>query len=56
MEDGKKVRPVKNITVADNFFRILKKVDAIGDTVEFDAVSDFGAPELLVKDVSVSGR
>ena len=56
VEGGKKVRPVKNITVADNFFRILKKVDAIGDTVEFDAVSDFGAPELLVKDVSVSGR
>jgi len=56
VEGGKKVRPVKNITVADNFFRILKKVDAIGDTVEFGAVSDFGAPELLVKDVSVSGR
>lgn len=56
VEDGKKTRPVKNITIADNFFQMLKKVDAISDKVEFGAVSDFGAPEILFTQVSVSGK
>lgn len=56
VEGGKKVRPVKNFTIADNFFTLLKKVDAIADTVEFGTGSDFGAAEVLVKDISVSGK
>lgn len=56
VENGKKSRPVKNFTIADNFFHILKKVDAISDTVEFGTVSDFGAPEILFTDISVSGK
>lgn len=56
VEGGKKTRPVKNITIADNFFQMLKKVDAISDKVEFGAVSDFGAPEILFTQVSVSGK
>lgn len=56
VEGGKKARPAKNITIADNFFQMLKKVDAISDKVEFGAVSDFGAPEILFTQVSVSGK
>lgn len=56
VEDGKKVRPVKNFTVADNFFQLLKKICAISDEVEFGTGSDFGAPEVLVTDISVSGK
>lgn len=56
VENGKKTRPVKNITIADNFFNILKKVDAISDTVVFGTGSDFGAPEMLFSDISVSGK
>lgn len=56
VEGGKKTRPVKNFTIADNFFQILKKIDAISDTVEFGTGSDFGAPEILVTDISVSGK
>ena len=56
VEGGKKTRPVKNFTIADNFFSILKKIDAIADTVEFGTGSDYGAPEVLVTDISVSGR
>lgn len=56
VENGKKTRPVKNFTIADNFFNILKKVDAISDTVEFGTASDFGAPEILFTDISVSGK
>lgn len=56
VEGGKKVRPVKNFTIADNFFTLLQKIDAISDTVEFGTGSSYGAPEVLVKDISVSGK
>lgn len=56
VEGGKKTRPVKNFTIADNFFTLLKKIDAISDTAEFGTGSDYGAPEVLVKDISVSGK
>lgn len=56
VENGKKGRPLKNFTVADNFFRLLKKVDAVSDAVEFGTVSSIGAPKLLVKDISISGK
>jgi len=53
---GKKVRAARNFTIADNFFTLLKKIDAISDTVEFGTGSDYGAPEVLVRDISVSGK
>lgn len=56
VEGGRKTRPVKNFTIADNFFQLLQKVDAISDAVEFGTGSDFGAPEVLVTDISVSGK
>ena len=56
VEDGKKTRPVKNFTIADNFFQLLRKVDALGDKVKFSLTSSVGAPEVLFTDVSVSGK
>ena len=56
VEDGKKTRPVKNFTIADNFFQMLRKVDALGDKVKFSLTSSVGAPEVLFTDVSVSGK
>lgn len=56
VENGKKTRPVKNFTIADNFFTLLRKVEAIADTVEFGVGSSFGAPEVLVTQISASGK
>ena len=56
VKDGVKVSPVKNFTVADNFYQLLKKVDAISSEVKFGVGSDFGSPEILFTDVSVSGK
>ena len=56
VEGGKKTRPVKNFTIADNFFHILKKGDALSNKAEFTVTSDFGAPEILFTDISVSGK
>ena len=56
VKDGKKVSPIKNFTVADNFYQLLKKVDALSSEVKFGIGSDFGSPEILFTDVSVSGK
>lgn len=53
---GVKVSPIKNFTVADNFYQLLKKVDALSCEVKFGVGSDFGSPEILFTDVSVSGK
>ena len=56
VKDGKKAAPIKNFTVADNFYQLLKKVDALSSEVKFGVGSDFGSPEVLFTDVSVSGK
>ena len=48
--------PIKNFTVADNFYQLLKKVDALSCEVRFGVGSDFGSPEILFTDVAVSGK
>lgn len=56
VENGKKTRPVKNFTIADNFFAMLKKVDALSDKVKFSLTSTMGSPDVLFTDVAVSGK
>ena len=56
VKNGEKVAPIKNFTVADNFYQLLKKVDAISSEVKFGMGSDFGSPEILFTDVAVSGK
>ena len=56
VEGGKKTRPVKNFTIADNFFSLIKKVDELSDKVKFSLTSSVGSPDVLFTDVSVSGK
>lgn len=56
IEKGRKVRAVKNITIADNFFQLMKKAEALGAQVEFATGSSYGAPQILFTDISVSGK
>lgn len=56
VENGKKTRAVKNFTVADNFFNLIKKVDELSDKVKFSVTSSIGAPDVLFTDVSISGK
>ncbi len=55
VEGGKKSRAIKNFTIADNFFNLIKKVIAISDTVEFKT-SSCGSPEVMFGDISVAGK
>ena len=56
VENGKKTRAVKNFTVADNFFNLIRKVDELSDTVKFAVTSSVGSPDVLFTDVSISGK
>ena len=56
VENGVKTAPVKNFTIAGNFYNLLKQVDALSSQVKFGVGSDFGSPEILFTDVSVSGK
>ena len=56
VKDGVKVSPIKNFTVADNFFTLIKKVDALSDQVKFSVTSSIGSPDVLFTDVSISGK
>ena len=59
IENGKKTTPVKSFTVAGNFFELLKKITAVGDTVELPSamgMTAFGAPSVLVDNLSIAGK
>ncbi|MBQ9774059.1 MAG: TldD/PmbA family protein [Clostridia bacterium] len=59
IRDGKRAEPVKSFTVAGNFFELLKKIDTLGDTVRWGipmGFTVFGAPDVLVRDMSVAGK
>ena len=56
VEGGKKTRPIKNFTIADNFYQLLKKVADVSSEVKFGVGSDFGSPEVLFTEIAVSGK
>ena len=58
IEGGKIAAPVNQITVAGNFYALLKDVEAVGSDLEFRApgASCFGSPSLLIGELSVAGK
>ncbi len=59
IKDGKKAGPVKSFTVAGNFFELLKNIDSLSNEVKWGipgGFTVFGAPDVLIKDMSVAGK
>ena len=58
IQGGKKAFPVEQITVAGNFFDILKNIRAVGSDLLFahPGMSCVGAPALYVGEISVAGK
>ena len=58
VEDGRKTKPVKNITVSGNFFTLLKEIDRIGVDLKFirGMGGKCGSPSVLVRDMTVAGQ
>ncbi|GAA0863709.1 TldD/PmbA family protein [Paraclostridium tenue] len=55
IKDGKKEYPVEQITVAGNFFDLLKNIKLIGNDLNFP-ISSVGAPSVIVEGLSVAGK
>ena len=55
--NGKISRPINQITIAGNFFDLLKNIEDIGNDLEFTLPGNghFGSPSIKVKSLSVSG-
>jgi len=58
VKDGKVVRPVNQITVAGNFFTVLKEIEEVGADLEFSpgGAGYLGSPTLRVKGLAVAGK
>lgn len=60
IENGKKGRPVKNITVSGNFFTLLKEITRVGEDLKFNpfalGASRSGSPSVLLKEMTVAGK
>ena len=56
VKDGVKVAPVKNFTVAGNFYQLLKQVSDMSDQVKFSVGSNYGAPDVLFTGLAISGK
>lgn len=59
IEGGKKTTHVKSFTVAGNFYDLLKNITAVSNRVELPSatgITAFGAPCVLVKNLSVAGK
>lgn len=55
IENGKKSFPVEQITVAGNFFTLLKDIEEVGSDLKFP-MSSIGCPSIIVKELSVAGK
>ncbi|WP_317311723.1 TldD/PmbA family protein [Clostridium thermobutyricum] len=53
--DGKQGRPVEQITVAGNFFELLKNIQVVCSDIKFPMTS-FGSPSIYVGEMSVAGE
>ncbi|MFV0520490.1 MAG: TldD/PmbA family protein [Lachnospirales bacterium] len=57
--DGKIVQPIDGIVISDSYLNMLSKVLAVGSDLKFDlpmGACCFGAPSIIVSDVSVAGE
>lgn len=55
IKDGKKAYPIEQITVAGNFFTLLKEIEIVGNDLKFP-MSSIGCPSLIIKELSVAGK
>ena len=54
--DGQRIQPVRGITVAGNFYKMLAEVDAVGDTQMNNDSHTFFAPDIRFARLSIGGK
>ncbi len=55
IENGKITRPVDQITIAGNFYEVLKNIDTVCSDIKFNS-SAIGSPSVYIKNIEVSGQ
>jgi PmbA protein len=55
IKNGKRDFPIEQITVAGNFFTLLKNIESIANDLKFP-LSSIGSPSILVKELSIAGK
>ena len=55
IENGKKSYPIEQITIAGNFFTLLKDIENIGNDLKFP-MSSIGSPSVIVRELSLAGK
>jgi len=57
IESGKVSRPIEQITIAGNFYEVLKNITAVGNDLKFYSMGQggIGTPSILVEGIKVSG-
>jgi PmbA protein len=59
IENGVKTLRIKSFTVAGNFYDLLKKITAVANNVKLHnplGITSFGAPSILVDELSIAGK
>ena len=59
IENGVKTKRIKGFTVAGNFYELLKKIVAVADNSRLPralGITAFGAPSVLVEELSIAGK
>ncbi|MCL1859232.1 MAG: TldD/PmbA family protein [Oscillospiraceae bacterium] len=54
IENGKLASPVEQITIAGNFFDVLKNIEEVADNLRFSS-GGVGSPDVYIKSLAVSG-
>lgn len=55
IKDGVKTHPIEQITVAGNYFELLKDIEVVGSDLKFP-MSNVGSPSVIVKELSIAGK
>lgn len=55
-QDGKRIQPVRGITVAGNFYTMIKEIDAVSDTLIPNYDGCFFAPLIRFARLSITGK
>lgn len=55
IKNGKKDYPIEQITIAGNFFDLLKEIKEVGNDLVFP-LSSFGSPTVIVDGLSIAGK
>lgn len=55
IENGIKTFPIEQITVAGNFFDLLKDIEEVGSDLKFP-MSSIGSPSIIVRELSIAGK